>query len=127
VDSIHGACALKARIRGDRAAGGFFRKFKPGRWYPAERDGERVRLLDGRRSETFALDDVEVRSVADDEWEIRSASRVALEREGQSLDYPSRMAECPEGHRRPIPSRFDRPVVDLRCRACDRVYRLTAG
>lgn len=86
-----------------------------------------MRLLDGRRSETFALDEVEVRGVPDDAWEIRSAARVALEREGQSLDYPSRMAECPEGHRRPIPSRFDRAVVELRCRDCDRVYRLTAG
>lgn len=83
--------------------------------------------MDGRRSETFPRDEVEIRSVPDDAWEIRAAGRVALEREGQSIDYPSRMAECPAGHRRPIPTRFDRSVVELRCRECDRVYKLTAG
>jgi hypothetical protein len=118
--------ALKARLRGDHARGGWFQKFKPGRWYTAEEDGEHIRLLDGRRSAGFPRDEVEIRSVADDEWEVREAARVALEREGQSLDYPSRTAECPVGHRRPIPTRFDRPVVELRCRECDRVYRLNA-
>jgi hypothetical protein len=83
--------------------------------------------VDGRRSETFAREAVQIRAAADDEWEIGSVSRVALEREGQSLDYPSRTAECPEGHRRPIPTRFDSTVVELRCRVCDRAYRLTAG
>lgn len=83
--------------------------------------------MEGRRSDRFRRDEVEIRTVPDDEWEVREAARVALEREGQSLDYPSRMAECPAGHRRPIPTRFDRPVVQLRCRECDRVYKLTAG
>src|SRR5690606_34408607 len=115
------------RLHGNHARGGWFRKFKPGRWYTAKEDGDFIRLVDGRRSERFPRDEVEIRSVADDEWEVREAARGALEREGQSLDYPSRMAECPEGHRRPIPTRFDSAVVSLKCRECDRVYRLSAG
>src|SRR5690606_5457904 len=82
---------LKARLHGNHARGGWFRKFKPGRWYTAKEDGDFIRLVDGRRSERFPRDEVEIRSVADDEWEVREAARVALEREGQSLDYPSRM------------------------------------
>ena len=89
-------------------------------------EGDEVRLIDGRRSLSFRRTDVEVRSVPDDEWEIRSATRTALEREGRSIDYPTRVAECPEGHVRPVPSRFDRPVVELRCRVCDRLYRLAS-
>jgi hypothetical protein len=119
-----GVWSLRARIPGDRSSGGFWRRFKPDRWYPAELQGEEVRLLDGRHSTAFRRADVEIRAVPDDEWEIRSATRTALEREGQSIDYPTRMAECPEGHARPVPTRFDRPVVELRCRECDRVYRL---
>jgi hypothetical protein len=126
-NGLPGRFGLKAKIRGDHARGGWFRKFKPGRWYDAEEDGDRIRLMDGRRSESFSREEVEIRAVGDDEWEIRAAARVALEREGQSLDYPSRTAECPAGHRRPIPTRFDRSVVELRCRECDRAYRLNSG
>ena len=85
-----------------------------------------MRLLDGRRSAVFRREDVEIRQVADDEWELHSVSRVLQEREGQSIDYPGRLAECPRGHRRPIPSRFDADVVALRCRECGNVYRLVS-
>ncbi|MGH7507736.1 MAG: hypothetical protein ACRELX_18935 [Longimicrobiales bacterium] len=116
---------MRARIPEDRRVG-FWKKFRPGRWYPAEMEGDAVRLLDGRRSEVFPRDGVEIRPVPDDEWEIHSLSRVQQEREGQSIDYPGRLAECPRGHRRRIPSRFDAAVVELRCRDCDRAYRLVS-
>ena len=121
-----GACNLRARIPSDRPGVGFWPRFKAGQWYAAESDGDDIRLIDGRRSRTFRRDEVEVRPVADDQWEVRSAARAALEREGQSIDYPTRVAECPQGHQRPIPTRFDEAVVELRCKACDKSYRLIA-
>lgn len=117
-------CSLRARIPADRPAVGFWPRFKAGRWYPAENAGGEIRLIDGRRGRTFQRSELEIRPVPDDEWEIRSAARAAQEREGQSIDYPTRVAECPEGHQRPIPTRFDRAVVDLRCKVCNRAYRL---
>lgn len=116
---------MRARIPEDRRVR-FWQKFKPGLWYAAEAEGESIRLLDGRRSAVFPRDEVEIRAVPDDEWEIRSATRVQHEREGQSIDYPTRLAECPRGHRRPIPSRFDREIVELRCRDCGSTYRLVS-
>jgi hypothetical protein len=47
--------------------------------------------------------------------------------DGQMIEYPGRVAECPEGHVRSIPSRFDAPVVELRCADCRRGYRLVSG
>jgi hypothetical protein len=125
-ETAAGACSLRARIPADRPGVGFWPRFKAGQWYAAESDGDEIRLIDGRRSRTFRRDEVEVRPVADDQWEIRSAARAALEREGQSIDYPTRVAECPHGHNRPIPTRFDEAIVELRCKVCDKSYRLIA-
>jgi hypothetical protein len=122
-----GACSLRARIPADRSAVGFWPRFKPGQWYPAELDGDDIRLIEGRRSRTFRRSELETRPAADDEWEIRSAARAAQDREGQSIDYPTRVAECPAGHQRPIPTRFDQAVVELKCRSCNRSYRLVTS
>ncbi len=101
-------------------------RFKPGRWYPAEltSDGKTVVLMKGRATTARPIDEVEIRPAPDDAWEVRAASRLTLEREGQQTDYPGRIAECPEGHERRIPSRFDAAEVDLRCAECNRTYRL---
>jgi hypothetical protein len=103
--------------------------FRPGKWYPADyedADRTKVRLEDGGVSATWDGAHVEIRSVGDDEWEVRAPSRMSLEIEGQTLEYPARLAECPEGHLRPIPSRFDARVVELQCGACRKGYRLVA-
>lgn len=61
------------------------------------------------------------------EWRVLSASRQQENRDGQVLEYPGRMAECPHGHRRVIPTRFDRPEVELTCAQCQRRYTLRQG
>lgn len=107
-----------------------WRRFRPGRWYAAEYvDGEGgpIRLRDGRHAAEWPREQVEVRRAGDEEWEVRSVSRLGMEREGQHLEYPARVAECPAGHVRAIPTRFDAAVVNLRCAECRRSYRLVAG
>lgn len=86
--------------------------------------GGEIRLVDGRANAVWPRDEIEVRPAGDDEWLIGAVSRFSEDREGQSIEYPTRLAECPEGHRRPIPTRFDRPVVELLCKACERSYKL---
>jgi hypothetical protein len=88
---------------------------------------ELVRLSDGSVTADWAKDDVEIRAVADDEWEVRASPRLSQSRDGQTIEYPARLAECPEGHMRQIPTRFDAAVVALKCVECKRAYRLTAG
>lgn len=114
---------MKARILRGRLWPG---RFRTGRWYAAEltEDGEAVVLTMGRARATRPLTEVEIRTAPDDAWEVRSASRLTLDRDGQRTDYPGRVAECPEGHTRAIPSRFDAAEVMLRCAACARAYRL---
>jgi hypothetical protein len=58
------------------------------------------------------------------EWQVLAAARQQESRDGQVLEYPGRTARCPRGHTRVIPSRFDRPVVELPCTACGRRYPL---
>ena len=117
---------MKARI----LRGGLWpARFRAGRWYPAEltKDGAAVVLTKGRARTTRARADVEIRNAPDDAWEVRSASRLTLDRDGQRTDYPGRVAECPEGHTRSIPSRFDAAEVMLRCPDCARAWRLIDG
>jgi hypothetical protein len=59
------------------------------------------------------------------EWQVRE-SRFHDHREGQPLDIAGRVAVCPRGHRRAIPTRFDRPVSELRCAECARSYPFPA-
>jgi hypothetical protein len=40
--------------------------------------------------------------------------------------YPARLAVCPRGHVRSIPTRFDTPVSTLRCTVCNRSYDISA-
>lgn len=61
------------------------------------------------------------------EWRVLSASRLQESRDGQVLEYPGRMAECPHGHRRVIPTRFDQATVALTCAQCQRKYTLRQG
>ncbi len=106
-----------------------WKAFKPGRWYAASwtDDSEaHVQLRDGRASAVWPRDEVEIRQADDDAWEIRSASRMDVALEGQMMQVPGRIAECPEGHARTIPTRFDAAVVMLTCRTCGRAYRLAS-
>lgn len=123
--------ALRARIPIEFARRGRpWKAFKPARWYPADwQDGSRdaVVLRDGRATAAWPAAEVEIRTVADDEWEILSAARMDIALEGQTFQIPGRIAECPEGHTRSIPTRFDAAVVQLKCAGCGRVYRLASA
>jgi hypothetical protein len=67
------------------------------------------------------------RAVAPDAaWQVRE-SRFHESREGQPLEIAGRVAICPHGHRRAIPTRFDRPLVELRCAECGRAYPFPQG
>jgi hypothetical protein len=106
-----------------------WKRFRAGRWYPAEYvDGveDGIRLLDGSTAAVWPRQHVEIRGAPDDEWEVRSLSRTSDHRDGQAIEYPTRVAECPEGHMRAIPTRFDSAVVELRCADCRRTYRLAS-
>lgn len=85
-----------------------------------------IRLFDGARSADWRLRDVEIRAAPDDAWLVRAVSRMTGIVEGQAIEYPGRLAECPEGHERRIPSRFDATAVELRCAECRRSYRFEA-
>lgn len=56
------------------------------------------------------------------EWKIGAVSRQQQQVGGESLDYPGRIAVCPRGHARMIPTRFSRVEFELRCEACRRSY-----
>ena len=60
---------------------------------------------------------------AEREWRVQ-ARRFQEDRDGQMLEYPGRVAICPRGHMRSIPTRFDQPVVQLRCAECGTSYPL---
>jgi hypothetical protein len=55
-------------------------------------------------------------------WSVQAVSRIRDARDGQTVEYPARLAVCPRGHVRSLPTRFDRPVAELRCEPCGRVY-----
>jgi hypothetical protein len=58
-------------------------------------------------------------------WSVQAISRVRDARDGQTVEYPARLAVCPRGHVRSLPTRFDRPVTELRCESCGRSYPIT--
>lgn len=121
---------LRARISADHARRQKpWKAFRPETWYDAEfEDAEhtRVVLRNGRSSASWPAGEVQIRPVADDEWEIRTALRMDVAMEGQTLQIPGRIAECPEGHARQIPTRFDANAVVLKCAPCGRSYRLSS-
>jgi hypothetical protein len=57
------------------------------------------------------------------EWTVAAVSRQRQEIDGESLDYPGRLALCPRGHARLIPTRFSRIEFELHCPQCRRSYR----
>jgi hypothetical protein len=57
------------------------------------------------------------------EWKIAAVSRQRQEIGGESLDYPGRLALCPRGHARLIPTRFSRAEFELHCAQCRCSYR----
>lgn len=119
---------MRARVVAGRGRRGEpWKRFRPGRWYPAEwvaSLGGDIRLVDRDIAAAWPSHQVEVRNAADDEWELRATSRMSQSVEGQTIEYPARVAECPEGHMRAIPTRFDSHAVELRCADCRRPYRL---
>ena len=56
------------------------------------------------------------------EWKVQAVSRIRDARDGQTVEYPARLAVCPIGHVRSLPTRFSQPVTSLRCEGCDRSY-----
>lgn len=55
-------------------------------------------------------------------WRAQPIARIQDARDGQTVEYPARLAVCPRGHTRSLPTRFDRPVTSLRCNDCARSY-----
>jgi hypothetical protein len=57
------------------------------------------------------------------EWHIAAQSRLQQDLEsGEPVEYPGRLATCPKGHVRALPTRFSRSEFVLRCHACRRDY-----
>jgi hypothetical protein len=57
-----------------------------------------------------------------DEWVIAAVSRLRHAMEEAAVEYPGRLAACPRGHVRELPTRFSRQSFELRCMACGRSY-----
>jgi hypothetical protein len=57
-----------------------------------------------------------------EEWRVAAMSRLRQEVQGEALEYPGRLAACPHGHTREIPTRFSRSEFPLRCAECGRAY-----
>jgi hypothetical protein len=117
---------VRARVTGEHARRDKpWKSFQPGRWYPAVETAEgTVMLTTGGVSAEWRREEVEIRGAGDSEWDIRATGRATTDMEGQRLEYPMRIAECPEGHVRQIPTRFTVRTVTLTCRDCGRSYRL---
>ena len=58
----------------------------------------------------------------DGEWQVGAVARQRELRAGADMEYPGRVAVCPRGHARVLPSRFSRKEFDLRCHECGRSY-----
>lgn len=57
------------------------------------------------------------------EWRIAAQSRLQQDVEsGEAIEYPGRLAACPKGHVRALPTRFSRREFPLRCHVCRRDY-----
>jgi hypothetical protein len=56
------------------------------------------------------------------EWRVAASSRLRSEVDGAEVEYPGRLATCPRGHVRPLPTRFSRAEFELRCELCGRSY-----
>lgn len=56
------------------------------------------------------------------EWVVAAQSRLQQQRGGAELDYPGRLATCPRGHVRILPTRFSRREFMLQCGECGCSY-----
>jgi hypothetical protein len=56
------------------------------------------------------------------EWVVAARSRLQQQLGTESVEYPGRLATCPKGHVRALPSRFSRREFPLRCHTCRRDY-----
>jgi hypothetical protein len=61
--------------------------------------------------------------MVDGEWLVAAVSRLRHEVSGASVEYPGRLATCPRGHVRVLPTRFSRSEFGLHCAACGRTYK----
>lgn len=57
-----------------------------------------------------------------EQWLVAAQSRLRQEIGGEAVEYPGRLATCPRGHVRVLPSRFSRSEFELRCHECRRSY-----
>jgi hypothetical protein len=55
-------------------------------------------------------------------WIVAASSRLQNELGGASVEYPGRVATCPRGHVRVLPTRFSRAEFLLSCEHCGRSY-----
>jgi hypothetical protein len=60
--------------------------------------------------------------MAGGEWLVAAASRLRHDVNGALVEYPGRLATCPRGHVRALPTRFSRSEFELHCAACGRTY-----
>lgn len=65
--------------------------------------------------------------MGEDVWRVAALSRLQHHVAGTAVEYPGRLATCPRGHVRVLPSRFSRTEFQLRCDQCGRSYRFTEG
>ena len=56
------------------------------------------------------------------QWRIAAVSRLQQDIGGESVEYPGRLATCPKGHVRVLPTRFSKAEFELRCAECKRTY-----
>jgi hypothetical protein len=56
------------------------------------------------------------------EWLVAAQSRLRQDVAGQTVEYPGRLATCPRGHVRVLPTRFSRAEFKLSCEECRRAY-----
>jgi hypothetical protein len=61
------------------------------------------------------------------EWVVAARSRLRHAVDGTAVEYPGRLATCPKGHVRVLPTRFSRSEFELRCEECGRNYPFREG
>lgn len=56
------------------------------------------------------------------EWVVAARSRLQQQVAGADLTYPGRLATCPRGHVRVLPTRFSQREFQLTCDECGRSF-----
>jgi hypothetical protein len=60
--------------------------------------------------------------MSEGQWRIAAVSRLQEDKGGESIEYPGRLATCPRGHVRVLPTRFSKREFELKCGECKRNY-----